>query len=619
MLCRREAPPRVREIQLWQRVQPSLHVMPIDWDVVYDDTTRPHPVILFKRIDLHTLFDGVHCRLGPLRADQILGRFLEPMASFMRRLDELKLTHRGITCQNFYFDSLDKHSPFIIGSALCDPPGFLQDSIFETVTTAQAPPYGRGRQGIHDDLYALGVMTLALLRGEVPCHDESAEEVLCSKLVRGSYKTLIGDLPVPRPFSELLNGLLADDLAQRWKVEDFVNWTRTRQARPKNLAGSQKTKVSYSFRGKNYNSPDLLAYELSKDWTAAMSEVGKASLVQWFVSNAVNDDRRARRFAQLQQEISTDTLEREISCSHMLALLAPRAPIRFRQICLMPSAIGNAMIANIDNREKLNDIRTMIQKSTHENWQAALDAHDHASTIDAMSSVNSVLRLRNEGFVFAWGEHMLYRLSPDYACRSPLLEGYYVVSLVDLLPALENYVSTRELDSLVIDRHIVGFLLAHNFQFSAKDLSDIAPPASPAAQARATLQIFMRLQESTGGHAYPNLARVLVKMLGPALRQIRNTRLAREISEKIQQISADGMFRSFFRLVYNEKILQEDRQRYDNAIEEYADLEEKSQELLQIQRDMPQEARKVSEDLSVIFSSLFAVASLLFLLLWLTL
>ena len=78
---------------------------------------------------------------------------------------------------------------------------------------------GRGPGSLLDDTYAIGVTTLTLLTGQVPCQGMSNEEVLEAKLSKGSYAALAQQARITLTVMEALRGLLNDDPQERWTLK----------------------------------------------------------------------------------------------------------------------------------------------------------------------------------------------------------------------------------------------------------------------------------------------------------------------------------------------------------------------------------------------------------------
>ena len=70
-------------------------------------------------------------------------------------------------------------------------------------------PAGRGEGAPADDIYALGVLLLALCRVPLPDLDDAA--ILQRKLEFGSYAALVGQERLPPGIAELVKAKLAED------------------------------------------------------------------------------------------------------------------------------------------------------------------------------------------------------------------------------------------------------------------------------------------------------------------------------------------------------------------------------------------------------------------------
>jgi hypothetical protein len=152
----------------------------------------------------------------------------------------------------------------ILGDLIATPPSFAQPALFEPIERAQCAPLGRGLGTFEDDLYSLGVTLTVLLRTRDPMEGLSDEGIIREKVEQGSYAALTGRERFTGAILELLRGLLYDDRAQRWTLDDVVSWLDGQRLSPKQSSKKLKAARQIQFHGERYNRPSLLAADLEK-------------------------------------------------------------------------------------------------------------------------------------------------------------------------------------------------------------------------------------------------------------------------------------------------------------------------------------------------------------------
>ena len=115
---------------------------------------------------------------------------------------------------NNIFQAAPGH-PVVLGQAWAAPPAMHQTAVFEPPYSGMCMPAGRGAGSIADDVYALGVVLLALALGRMPLADLDDAAVVRRKLELGSHAALAGEERLPPIIADLVRGMLAEDPEHR--------------------------------------------------------------------------------------------------------------------------------------------------------------------------------------------------------------------------------------------------------------------------------------------------------------------------------------------------------------------------------------------------------------------
>jgi len=155
-------------------------------------------------------------------------------------------------------------------------------------------PSGRGAGSLADDLYALGVLIAVLLSGGNPCAEMSDEEIVQSKINRGSFATLLSSRRFSLPCTEALRGLLCDEAEERWSVSNLEFWANGRHLSPKQPLLPSKAPRPFVVKGRDYWNLKVLGAALGRDWSTAREVLVGTKLPVW-VHRGLEAEKHAER------------------------------------------------------------------------------------------------------------------------------------------------------------------------------------------------------------------------------------------------------------------------------------------------------------------------------------
>ena len=141
----------------------------------------------------------------------------------LEQLGTRGMVHRSLRANNLFFVD-EQREKVVIGEFLSSPPGFDQPMIYETIENGMTNPGAREHGTIMDDMYAFGVLIATLSQRELPCENDSTEEIIVSKIANSSFSTLIGKQLITSRFLELIRGLISDMPKERWILGQINNW-----------------------------------------------------------------------------------------------------------------------------------------------------------------------------------------------------------------------------------------------------------------------------------------------------------------------------------------------------------------------------------------------------------
>ncbi|MDH3474488.1 MAG: serine/threonine protein kinase, partial [Rhodospirillales bacterium] len=284
--------PRVEVLESFARADRGPLLRPVEWRAVpWGPAGGYRYAIVFRRPSGRRVLTGGEANFQPWRPDIIVRHVIRPLLPLLKDLSERGLTHRAIRAENLFYADGESGS-VVLGECVSAPPGLAQDAIYESIENGMAEPEGRndGRPG--DDLYAFGVLLLVLLTGGNPCAGMTAAEIVAAKLKRGAYGALVGRTKVPINMMEPLRGLLCDDPAERWHVEDLELWLGGRTLTPKQPSLPPKATRPFRFAGEECWDMRSLAHAMAHNWSEAAQALKGRQIVEW-VQRSLSQEARA--------------------------------------------------------------------------------------------------------------------------------------------------------------------------------------------------------------------------------------------------------------------------------------------------------------------------------------
>lgn len=508
-----------------------------------------------------------------LAETEIAMRVLRPMIKTLAWLESRSFAHRAIRPNNFYYLEADKKT-LVLGDCLMAPPGFDQPVVFETVERAMASPGGRGEGGLGDDVYALGVSIVFMLLGKNPVGEMTEDEVIDGKIEHGTYHFLCAKERIPLGTVDLLRGLLNDDANERWGIEDLEQWAAGKRLPPPKKKPLRRAPVAFAFKGRDHTNVRTLARAFANSPDEATKAIADGSLELWL--------RRDLKDIELADAVATSVAVAkgqgpgiegadDFLVAKICIFLDRAAPIRYRGFSFMPEGFGPALAVEFMRTGNADIPAEVVARDVPPLWFAAQDAFMPAfpGLQKSFAQVRTWLQRREIGFGV---ERVLYELNPSLPCQSALLEGEYVATIGELLPALDRAAATQDTKLRPLDRHIAAFIAARFSQDVGPHLAALATPDKERS-AIGMLSLLALLQWRLEAPAVHGLTAWVGRHLGPAISSYHSRTTRRELEREAPQVVREGSLPELFDLIENAEKRRHDEQGYAAAIAEHADLE----------------------------------------------
>lgn len=538
--------------------------------------------------------------------EKALLTLIKPAASVLLDLRDRDIIHGRINPMNMFDGGARNLEKIILGDCVATPASYMQPALFEPIERAQCDPLGRGLGTFEDDMYALGVTLTVVLRSRDPMEGMSDEDIIREKVEQGSYTALTGKERFTGAILELLRGLLYDDRAQRWTLNDMLLWLDGQRLSPKQSAKKLKAARQIQFNGERYSRPSMLAMDLDKNPSEAVQLVDSGELEQW-IQRSLEDNTIRNRFEQaveISHEQGRGQGFPDKLVSRLSVALDPDAPIRFKGVRVTPEGFPDAMLEAVYFKKDINPFMDIISNQFVMNWLSAQnDMHYDVGAI--MSKFDSCRAfMRQQGLVYGM-ERCLYFLAADAPCISERLREYYVRTPEDLLRAFEGLSARSDRPELFIDRHIAAFLSVRDRKVIDPYLADLNA-AEKFKRIMGNLKVLSTIQQRAKMGAFPGVGKWIASILDSYYERIHDRELRVKLRDRMAKLAEGGDFGKMIALLDNMEMKQKDFKEYRQAMIDYNRLREEATELERKLSQPAVYARDAAREYAAVISSLVA-------------
>lgn len=441
-------------------------------------------------------------RFGRFAAAQLLSDFLKPAVQTLRDLRSRRLVHGHILPENLYLSEGDANR-ILLGPACLLPDGFASRRSYQTVERAMADPIGRGPATYADDIFSLGMTLYVLATGDAL---DDGDEMMRRRLAFGTASSLLQPPKIPAGLHDLIEGMVADDPAQRWSLEEIGEALGGR--RPARASGSplgQRALPPLEIGSMTVQSKEemLWAIACAPEHGARLWRDG--TIAGWMANRARGQ--AAEESAGTARGDDDGSDDRTIASA--IATVAPRLPVPFRGIRFRPEAFGALMRKAFEDPETMDIVVDFARSPLLDTWMISAET-GHQSDPEPLRAIRKFRQT-----IATAPEYALYRLDGDAPCMAAGARGAWL----DDVAAVSGMIDASCAEGAgKPDGHLIAFLAAR------ADLDDrlFADPESAAqdfASACTYLDACAAIQHAAGGRAMPNLGRTA----GPCAQRVLDT------------------------------------------------------------------------------------------------
>ena len=540
----------------------------IDWPMA----DRRTVAVVYDRPLGGRVVEALAMRSGRITEQDIARRVAVPLIHTLERMQMREFTHRAIRPDNiFYVDKLRQE--LVLGDCVTTPPGYDQHIVFETIERGMAQREGRGTGTLTEDIYALGVTMLFLYLGNDPVLKMGDDEIIRSKIEKGTFHTLVGRESIPPVLLEPLRGMMADDLGERWGLTELENWVSGRRHTPPPRKSAAKTDAGFEFAGGVFFSPRMLASAMCRNVREAAQALKQSDgRFEIWMRRATGSQQRGDTLVAVVREALQTTGDEPVSDDLLVArvaiLLDPTCPIRYKNLSFMPDGFGPVVCAELAQTGLGEISAEALTRELPTFWLNYQTEQTTAGTIATrqLAQVRNFLLNNDIGYGI---ERVLYEMNRGAPCQSTTVSRDNVIEIFELLPALDAAAKRVDPKTRPIDRHVAAFIGARYNQDVSSTMQALAMPDHRSVAA-ATLSLFSLLQGRLQAGPLFGLAGWIGAHLGPAIAAYHSRSTRREIERELPRLIRQGIFEEMYDFVESKDKRKYDADGYRSAIAEYA-------------------------------------------------
>lgn len=559
LICNNTYEPRYSILSKLQSIKSKNILVPQDQITVtvpYDINFPSKVGFIFRKPKIPKLNLKSHITIK-----EIKNIFLQNLVNILEEFNLRGITHRAIRPDNIFFSHDSK--AFCLGECITSQPGAYQPDVFEEINREICIPFLRGNGTIATDCYALGVLIISILSGDIPLKNVSARAIAETKYEKGSFSVLIPYNSRQTGLKDILQGLLLDDEKLRWGINDIKEWMQGFSKIKNSIHKSTKTSP-IKILGTKITSIQQFIIFVIQNWKTFNATTDIKKLKEWISKNFSDKafSEKLNNFISFHQTLTGEKNRlNDFLCSGICFCLNSSGPIIWKHLVFMPDAIPQLLIYSLFVYNSRNELKELA----HSKLISYLSSNFNLSIKNNAEIIEQELSMNTNGF-----EYCLYMLNPQMPCMSPITRKKVIFHPEELMETLEENV-----DSLsrfeIVDSHIVTFIYQFIKKFSGFSKYELQNLNDDINK---QIKMLIHIEEISHHVQHPKLTKFILELCQDFVNDYKNKETREKLREILEKPSAQKLtFKEIYALINNVKLLEKDRTEFKIAKKKYNALE----------------------------------------------
>ena len=488
-------------------------------------------------------------------------------------------------------------------------PNFFQDNHYLAPELVECHQAARYTPSIKGDIYALGVSMFEAYTNTAYWNEYSSiGEYNYVRFEETTSKYLLNLVKLPENLRIFFKSTIDDDASLRWNIDQIKDWLEGKNAK---IAYESITedKNTISFNNGSYSTMKSLAYALYNSWPESIKFLKENKLFKW-ISHQQIDSEVIDEIHNLTEQLPdspfviANTLNLQKRLTTLLSLIDRNGCIREENIALSASSIPYFLhYLTISNaRDEVNRTIKIIKNKSWELYQAKAYVVGHLSESDSNRFTGHTVDTKSRSITKSI-ERFIYALNPTLPCQSTLLKGKYVISVKDILLSLDEYVKSKKIKKITIDRHMTAFIYT-KLDLKNEIQSAILPSFSkfvkhPAVSGLSILNLVQKHEPET---KVPNLCKNIAAELKELFSEhLYNVEFKKQIIGKLENLKEDGNLEQIIQIFSDQQKFIDDYKGYYEACKKAKKIEQQIN-MLDNQNDLFNNALILGQKTTVLIS-----------------
>ena len=325
-------------------------------------------------------------------------------------------------------------------------------------------------------------------------------------------------------------------------------------------------------------------------------------MLEW-IRSGIEDEKLYAKMEKLLKQSKENTLPQILICKACI-LLNPNAPIRYDNIAAFPDGIAKTIFYTIKNHGNLKPFIDIFANDLIKTWY--LEQNNMRSPGNA-AEFKVYINRHDYGYGI---ERIIYDVDADLPCNSQLFGDEFVISVPQVLKALDNTYAEKVVTTAPFDKTIIAYLRCKMGKKIDNILSEINS-TKPITQISGVLHLYADLQKKLGPAQLPHLAQWLINYALPLIKSYHNIKYQKYLEHEIVRYAKDGRLHDIFELLENEEARNNDMRQYVQAVKETNSLISLKTKLLNNSGKIEEETRESALHFATMASVLIMTFSLI--------